>query len=199
MTSYSNIVNSALGGKYQANLVAIAGTSNYRVEISTINSKTKITSEQKAFYNQLNKVVTADEVVNQSVVENDANVVVDSWQTNQIDIKDVEAFDAAGTGAATSAGALTHSHIEQLEKAKKGLNSGDLGATKTDSSGNTTYTDYTKSHNKAIKAENKVNGNKRIEDGSGTDIFKEKKRTKTSQTVTPTATGSVTITKAIVP
>lgn len=65
MTSYTNIVNSALGGKYQANLVAIAGTSNYRVEITTINSKAKITSEQKAFYSSLNKVVSASETVNQ--------------------------------------------------------------------------------------------------------------------------------------
>jgi RHS repeat-associated protein len=90
MTSYTNIVNSALGGKYQANLVAIAGTSNYRVEITTIDAKAKINSEQKSFYKNLNKVVTAKDVVNQSVVENDANVVVDSWQTNQIDIKDIE-------------------------------------------------------------------------------------------------------------
>ena len=147
----------------------------------------------------MNKVVTVDEVVNQSVVENVAGVDVDSWQTNQIDIKDIEAFDAAGAGAATSAGALTHSHIEQLEKAKKGLAAGDLGATKTDASGNTVYTDYNKAHKKAIKAENKVNGNKRVEDGSGTDIFKEKDGPKTSQTVTPTATGGVTVTKTKIP
>jgi hypothetical protein len=109
------------------------------------------------------------------------------------------AFDAGGAGAATSAGALTHSHIEQLEKAKKGLASGDLGATKTDASGNVTYTDYEKSHKKAIKAEDKVNGNKRKEDGSGIDIFKEKDGTKTNQTITPTATGGITVTKTKVP
>jgi hypothetical protein len=55
------------------------------------------------------------------------------------------------------------------------------------------HVDYEKSHD---KAENKVNGNKRIEDGSDTDIFKDN-GTKTSQTISPTASGSVTITKLL--
>jgi hypothetical protein len=58
---------------------------------------------------------------------------------------------------------------------------------------NISHVDYEKSHD---KAENKVNGNKRIEDGSGTDIFKDN-GTKTSQTISPTASGSVTITKLL--
>lgn len=193
MTSYTNIANAALGGKYQANLVAIPGTSNYRVEITTINAKAKINSEQKAFYKNLNKVVTAKDQVNQSIVENDP-VDVDDWQTNKLDIKDIEAFDAAGPGGSSSAGALIHSHIEQLEKAKKGLAAGDLGVVKT-VGGVKTATDYIKAHKKAIKAENKVNGNKRIEGAGGTDTFKEKNGTETQQTVLPATGGGVTVTK----
>lgn len=198
MTSYSNLVNSALGGKYQVNLVAIAGTSNYRVEIATLNSKASITKEQKQFYKQLNKVVNSNKTINQEVVENDANTTVDSWVTGKIDIKDVEEFDASGSGAASSAGALTHSHIEQLEKAKKGLGNGDVGKTETDASGNTRYVDYEKSHKKAIKAENKVNGNTRGVNGNE-NVFKEKDGTKTNQAISPNSSGGINITKTKIP
>ena len=85
------------------------------------------TSEQRGLFNALNKVIKAKQIVNQSVIENSTIVDLYSWQTNQIDIKDVEAFDAAGSGAATSAGALTHSHIKQLIKAKLGLVCGRFG------------------------------------------------------------------------
>jgi len=199
MTAYQNIVNSAIGWKYTANLVPIAGTSNYTVVLTTINNKAPMTSEQKAFYNELNEVVGAKEVVKQNVGENMANVDVDSFQTGEIDIADVQEFDAAGAGGATSAGALTHSHTEQLNKAKLGVGAGSMGKTKTDASGNRTYPDYNKSHKKAIKAENRINGNKRKEDGSGTDTFTEKNKSKTSQTVTPTAAGGISVIKTNVP
>lgn len=52
-------------------------------------------------------------------------------------------------------------------------------------------------HNSAITtAENKVNGNTRVEDtNNGTNVFHEKDGTKTSQTVTPLPSGTIKVIK----
>lgn len=47
---------------------------------------------------------------------------------------DIVEFDKAGKGGTSSAGALIHEHVEQLEKSKMGLSKGDLGKTKPDPS-----------------------------------------------------------------
>ena len=99
-------------------------------------------------------------------------------------------------GAASSAGALIHETSEQLAKAKKGLVSGQMGASHIDPvTGDRVYDDYNDAYNNsAIPSENNVNGNKRGFNGNE-DNFLEKNGTITVQTVTPTASGGVTITK----
>jgi hypothetical protein len=55
-------------------------------------------------------------------------------------------------------------------------------------------------HSEATKAENRTNGNVRVENPvAGTNIFNEKDGTKTAQTVTPQASGVATVTKTKTP
>ncbi len=163
--SYKDLVKNTLGGKYEAVYTQITGTSNYKVTLNMINKDATITKEQQAFYDNYNAVVGADEKVNQKVVERSIYADMGNWQTGDIDIADIVELDKAGKGGTSSAGALIHEHVEQYEKSKMGLGNGDLGKTKSDSSvvGGKIYTDYMKAHDKALKAEDKVNGNTRTE------------------------------------
>jgi RHS repeat-associated protein len=190
-TAYMDLVNTSLGGKYTATVVAVKDGNGYTNQIVLTRAKgvkVKLTKSQRAFMKQYKKAVNNKAIVRQEIVENDANTVVGSWVTGKVDMGDIQEFDNAGPGAATSAGALIHETKEQLEKAKLGLNSGDLGKVATDGS----YTDFLKSHKKATNAENKVNGNLRKEQQG---YFLEKDGTKTQQTLTPNAAGGVTIQK----
>ncbi|WP_229663466.1 RHS repeat-associated core domain-containing protein, partial [Cloacibacterium rupense] len=196
---YKQEVSYATGGLYTVNIdssgkVSLAETGLKYLGIS-------MTTEQQAFYDEYSSVVNSSNVVKQEVVENDANVVVDDWFTNKIDIADISEFDKAGKGGASSAGALIHSTVEQNEKAALGLKSGDAGKTIKDAAGNITdYVDYKSSHDTAKIAENKVNGNTRIESATGgADTFIEKNKSTTSQQITQNSTGGITITKTNTP
>jgi len=79
----------------------------------------------------------------------------------------IRVIDAAGPGAMTSAGAIIHETVEQFEKAKDGFKPGEGSASS-----------YAKGHTKAIKTENKVNGNTRNE--TNDTEFTEKDGSKTS-------------------
>jgi len=195
---YVNEVNKALGGQFEIKSTAINDAQGYNNNITiapTANGGdlAKLTPEQKAFYDNYNSAVQSKSTVRQEVVENDPNTVVGSFLTNKIDISDVKEFDKAGVGAASSAGAIIHETIEQLEKAKDGLNPGDWSKTV---GTNKMSPEFLKGHATAIKAENKVNGNTRNDQ---TDIFTDKNGAKTQQTVTPTNTGGVTIMKNKIP
>ena len=190
---YKNEVTKGTGGFYTANVDSSGKVSLISTGIAS--SGIEMTSEQKSFYQEYSNVVNSSEVVQQEVVENDVNTVVDDWVTNKIDIADIEEFDKAGSGGATSAGAIIHSTVEQHEKAKLGLKSGDMGKT----SGRTAV-DYESSHNPAKQAENKVNGNTRMENTvTGTDRFIDSKNRVTEQTITPTTAGGITVTKTLIP
>lgn len=102
---------------------------------------------------------------------------------------DIEEFDKAGKGASTSAGALIYDTVEQLGKAKLGLLPNEWSKTVgTDK----LSPEFTKTHKTAIKAEDKVNGNKRKEKKG---YFLEKNGTKTKQDLTPNSSGGVDIKK----
>ncbi|MGG1921177.1 RHS repeat domain-containing protein [Chryseobacterium cucumeris] len=200
--SYENLVNSSLGGKYEAVYTQIQGTNTYKVTLNMINKDATLTKEQQAFYDNYNEVITAKEIVSQDLVENDKSVVVGSFQTGEIDMADVLEFDKVGKGGTSSAGAITHEHIEQLEKAKMGLKKGDIGKTETDAAGNTTYPDFNKAHAKAFKKEGKVNGNERIETEGpmSINVFQEKDKTKTNQAIWKNdTTGGITVKKTTLP
>jgi len=101
---------------------------------------------------------------------------------------DVAAFHLAGPGSSSSAGALIHETVEQLEKAKLGLLPFEWLAT-----GGTDETppEFKSTHAIAVDAENKVNGNERNE-----DYYLEKEGTKTRQEIVPSIKGlDVTKTK----
>lgn len=97
-------------------------------------------------------------------------------------------------GAASSAGALIHETVEQLEKAKMGIAKGSLGATSVDAQGNVSYTDFNTAHAIALKAENNVNGNTRTE-GPRFDTFAEKNGKITKQAVIPQVGGTINVMK----
>nr|WP_292015463.1 RHS repeat-associated core domain-containing protein [Chryseobacterium sp.] len=200
--SYEDLVSASLGGKYSATYTKIEGTDTYKVTLNMVNKDVSLTKEQQAFYDSYNEVITTKEVVSQDLVENDKSVVVGSFQTGEIDMADVLEFDKVGKGGTSSAGAITHEHIEQLEKAKMGLKKGDIGKTETDAAGNTTYTDFNKAHAKAFKKEGKVNGNERIETEGPMSIkvFQEKDKTKTNQAIWKNdTTGGITVKKTKLP
>lgn len=190
---YKNEVSKGTGGFYSVNVDSSGKVSLVSTGMTSLGIE--MTSEQKAFYQEYSAVVNSSEVVKQEVVENDVNTVVDDWVTNKIDIADIAEFDKAGSGGATSAGALIHSTVEQHEKAKLGLKSGDLGKT----SGGTAV-DYEASHNVAKTAENKANGNTRMENTTGgADRFIDSKNNVTEQTLTTTATGGINVNKKPIP
>ncbi len=126
--------------------------------------------------------------------------------TGDIDIADAAEFDKAGKGGTSSAGALIHEHVEQLEKTKMGLKNGDKGKTKSDPTvvGGKRYLDFEKAHDKAKKAEDKVNGNERSESvytdkGNIINVFQEKNKTKTQQTIWFLETGGTKVKKTKLP
>jgi len=196
---YAKEVNKALGGQFEIKSTAITkdgkGYDNKISIVATANGGdlTKLTAEQKAFYNLYSDAVNSSSVVRQEVVQNDASTVVGSYLTNKIDIADIKEFDKAGAGAASSAGAIIHETTEQLEKAKAGLNPGDWSKTVSTS---VMSPEFLKNHARAVKAENKVNGNSRNDQ---TDVFTDKNGKKTNQTVTPTSSGGITVTKTKIP
>ena len=141
-----------------------------------------MTEQQQAFYTEYSAVVDSPYIVSQTVVQNSADTTVGSFATNTMDMSDVKAFDDAGKGAATSAGAVIHETVEQHEKAQLGLKKYDRG----------TMEQFTVSHDKASTAEDKVNGNRRVLD----NVFLEKDNTLTRQTITPNPNnGRITVTK----
>lgn len=192
--AYIAEVNKALGGQFEIKSTATTDAQGYNNNIRIVATAnggdvSKLTTEQKAFYTSYSNAVSSSSTVRQEVVENDANTVVGSFLSNKIDIADVKEFDKAGAGAASSAGAITHETTEQLEKAKDGLNPGDWSKTV---STKQMSPEFIKDHAIAITAENQVNGNSRNDQ---TDIFTDPKGTQVLQTVTPTSSGGVNITK----
>jgi hypothetical protein len=111
-----------------------------------------------------------------------------------MDMSDIAQFDLAGSGAASSAGALIHETVEQFEKATMGIATGSIGATIVDTAGNESYTDFDKAHATALQAENKVNGNVRTE-GPRHDTFAEKNGNITKQAVIRQVGGTVKVMK----
>jgi RHS repeat-associated protein len=208
-------VDSKLIERYQAKVLRATGAM-YEAQIDASGkvslhltgrhmSGYEMTAEQQAFYQSYSAIVNDETVtVSQEIVENDADITVDSWQSGKIDIADVEQFDLAGYCGASSAGALIHSTIEQHEKAKLGLQKGDLGKVVKDVDGNILdLPDYNKSHATAIDAENSVNGSTRLEGGDD-DFFVKfnslfKTVTTVSQTISnnPAIPGGILITKNI--
>lgn len=183
--AYINTVNKSLGGTYTASTVKVKDGKGFSDKVVlTKGDGSKATAEQKAFSELYSGAVNSKTVARQEVVSNSKDVEVGNFDTNQLDISDVQQFDKAGKGGSTTAGALIHETIEQLDKANQGMGPGE----------SLTSAEFGQAHQKASKAENKVNGNTRVE-GNDSDMFKERNGTKTRQTVSSTSTGSIKVIK----
>lgn len=125
----------------------------------------------------------------QKIVKDDKNTIVDGFFNGRVDMSDIEAFDKAGVGGASSAGALIHETVEQHEKSKTGLFpnewSNSVGLDELSP-------EYISSHETANNAENRVNGNIKNENEG---YFLERDGSKTHQVITPTNDGSIYVEK----
>jgi hypothetical protein len=189
--AYVSTVEKATGDTYKVTSDPLINRG--RIEFSQVAAG-PVTQEQQAFIDEYKAVVNSPVVVNQEIVSNDNSTVVGSFQDNTMDMADVAQFDIAGTGAASSAGALIHETVEQLEKATMGIAKGSIGTVSVDAAGNESYTDFNKAHATALKAENSVNGNVRTE-GARFDTFAEKNGKITKQAVIPQTGGTVKVMK----
>ena len=190
-SAYISTVEKATGNTYKVNSDPTFNDGNITF---TRVTEGPVTEEQQAFINEYQAVVDSPTIVSQEIVSNDASTQVGSFQDNTMDMADIAQFDAAGPGAASSAGALIHETVEQFEKAKMGISKGSMGATSVDAAGNVTYTDFNSAHSTAVKAENRVNGNYRTEKGRYSE-FKEKSGKITKQAVIPQVGGTVQVMK----
>ena len=183
--AYIATVNKSLGGTYTASTVKIKDSKGFSEKVVlTKGDGSKATAEQKAFSEAYSGTVSSKTVVREEVVSNSREVEVGNFDTNQLDISDVQQFDKAGKRGTTSAGALIHETIEQLDKANQGMGPGE----------SQTSAEFERAHQKATSVENRVNGNTRVE-GNNSDVYKERNGTKTRQVVSPTGTGGIRVLK----
>jgi hypothetical protein len=187
--AFKDAVSKGSGGFYKANV-----DNNGKVALETTGLEKEndgmrsMTVTQSAFVQNLNEAINSTASIAIETVNSDPSVTVGDIVNNRVDMADISEFDKAGSGGASSSGVLSHEVKEQQLKAEAGGIRGVYPA------GAMTM------HRDAIKVENKVNGNIRVENAlAGTNIFYEKDKTKTSQTVTPNQNGSVTVTKTIIP
>jgi hypothetical protein len=190
--AYVNTVEKAMGGMYQVTADPLINGGNVLLTKSDVQGP--LTQEQEAFISDYKAVVDSPTIINQEIVSNDQSTDVGSFLNNTMDMTDVAQFDLAGAGAASSAGAVIHETVEQLEKAFMGIAKGSMGTTAIDSAGNVSYPDFDKAHATALQAENKVNGNVRTE-GYRVDTFAEKSGKTTKQAVIPQVGGTVKVMK----
>ncbi len=160
------------------------GYSN-QVVISLTGILGPVTESEEEFYNFYCDAA----IVRQNVVQNSKSTIVGSYYTGFIDMTDIAAFDEAGDGAASSAGALIHETVEQLEKAKLGLLPYEYSKTV---GLNQVAPEFISTHHTATEAEDRVNGNERKEKKS---YFQEKDGTRTRQDLKPNKDGGVTVEK----
>jgi len=190
-TAYQNTVQNATGGLYQVSQDPLINGGNASF---TQVAEGPLTQEQQAFVDAYKSVINSPTVVYQDIVSNDINTDVGSFQNNTMDMADIAQFDAVGKGATSSAGAFIHETVEQLEKAKLGIDKGSMGGEVINSAGKTTYPNYISSHSTAIQAENKVNGNVRTE-GFRVDSFLEKNGNVTRQAIIRQVGGTIKVMK----
>lgn len=191
-TTYINAVNQFLKGVYKVELELLADGSYNVVLIDGSGKIDKLTDKQKAFIELYREVILGDAVAQQTVVISSPNVSVGSFYTGNIDIADVLAFDKAGGGGGTSAGALIHETVEQYFKAEKGLLPLPAFYNMYSMEYYNQQQEYGNAHTQTIySAENYVNGNNRINDVT----FIEPSGKITQQAIVQLPNGSIKVTK----
>jgi len=105
---YKTTVSLAFAGKVEAKI------ENGMVSFHQLPD-TKLTENEAAALNELNKVVNSSFTANIKIVKNDKNVRTDDWATGKMDIGDIDKF-GTDDNKETSKGLLVHIAVEQLEK-----------------------------------------------------------------------------------
>lgn len=186
--TFKQIVNEGLEGEFEMVLVKnVAGDVLLKIKPINEGCLENMTKESQAFYKHLSNISNDKETtIDIKIVEDHSDVNVGNYKNQKIDIADIDQYNQGGIGVdreqpvgATKQGKLTHEVVEQYEKAKSGY-------------GNQNTSDgYTSSHATAIKAENEVNGNTRLEEksnvpavGKANQYYREKNGTVSEVTVT---------------
>lgn len=150
---YLQIVNSALGGQFSVKLNAVKGKDNY-FSVGLEKNKnggdvSKLGKGAQNFYKKMNEMITAKQVINIGIVNNDSEVSVGKFGSKEqkIDVADVAQFPKFDPtkdeqDGPTQAGKIIHESEEQFNNVY-GLN---------------------EAHRRAFGHENEVNGNTRLPD-----------------------------------
>ena len=197
-SEYENILNSGLGGQFQAKFTENSNGSFMVTLEATENGGdlSKLSDEQKSFYDSFNNIANDnDNLVVQEVVMNDKNVQIGSFVKNKIDIGDISKFNSIsdrGHTGSTSQGLLIHETVEQYEFNKI---PGSMSMSELDK-----FNNFDAPHDSAIMIENRVNGNERLPGDTQlgnnyTKTFRENNGTTTTETMT-TNTNNMTINKS---
>ncbi len=182
--SFKNEVFINTGGLYQANIDSKGNVTLSKTGLEKMNVTIQMTAKQAAFKQELESVINSPVKTEVELVSSDALVAVGDITDNKIDMADIAAFDKAGPGVSSSAGALSHELAEQHEKAKAG---GTKGVYPSGAYG---------MHKKGIEAENRVNGSERRDNlTTGQQYFINKDGSVYEQQVTNTKSGTVKVTK----
>ncbi|UTW67895.1 RHS repeat-associated core domain-containing protein [bacterium SCSIO 12643] len=166
--SYVKKVNASLEGQFEVKFNLVTDDRlgyNFEVELVAIGggSVSNLSEKGKAFYDDFNSAVVGQYIARMEVVWGDAETNGGSWITGKLDMADVEAFDDAGEGGLMSAGVIIHETIEQYKKAEYGLDPGEMSNIPQEFWSTSYPPEYNEAHdNFAIPAENRVNGNIRI-------------------------------------
>lgn len=179
---YVKLVNDSLGGAYKIELKNVKGEPQLpnAVSVKLIpqpnRTELKLTDKQRAFIKEYKSAVQSRDVVRQILIDNDPTVITGSFVSNELDVEDILQYDQAGNKGMSSAAALIHETIEQLEKSKSGLGIGQPAVSNIypfeDSAQYRARLErHTPDvvlpaikipHEKAIEAQNRVDGNIRI-------------------------------------
>ena len=148
---FEQVVNNGLGGLYTAQQNS---TGTYSL-IST-GTRGTLTEQQRAFYDNLNGVLTNGNTIKIHAVENSDEVDIGQYNTQTIDVGDMAKFNSIGsdkpTTGSTAEGLLAHEIVEQFGLQTSGVDLGDKAAVRAR---------FDTDHPAAILAENQINGNTR--------------------------------------
>ncbi|QMU66158.1 MAG: hypothetical protein GKR88_19020 [Flavobacteriaceae bacterium] len=184
VAAFKKRVSQSTGGFYDAKVDSKGNVTLEKTGLEKeMGGMIEMSDSQKAFVSEIESVIDSKVVTEVEAVSSDSSVDVGSIVDNKIDMADIAEFDKAGSEASSSAAALSHELVEQHEKAKAGGVKGKYP------------TGARAMHKAGIKAEDNVNGSRRIEQPDGSSLFYKRSGSIYKQVVTPQPSGTVKITK----
>jgi len=145
--AFTNTINNGLGGFYNTQIDA-----NGNVTLARTNQQGPLNERQQALSDVLNTAISDNKTVKIGLTIDDNQVLVGSYKSGTVDMGDIGQIGKSDQIFLSEAGALGHEVAEQTKKQLEGLKN--------------VYSDYSKAHNHAISAENRINGSIRGSDRS---------------------------------